>query len=354
MQRGLLDTYRRPLQTRGLAAWALSAALLGAYVDLYFTEHLTPVATALHLPDKWTLYGAAYTIAMAAGAVGVLRRQGHDRYVRLRTFTLLGVQLLLAFLLPLVMRVLGEPALYFSYFWPLRIEALFPQTLREAPTYAAVWSVVGALVASPALAWRYGKRWYCGWVCGCGGLAETFGDPWRHLSDKGHAAWRVERLSVYAVLVAAIVVTGLMFASAASPADAGVQQVAEPLRDAYGFAIGACFSGVLGVGLYPLMGSRVWCRFGCPMAALLGLFSKRGHFRVRVKKDLCIACGNCSTYCEMGIDVRRYALENRDVRRASCVGCGVCAHVCPRGVLKLDSTPGRDGEPAVTTWTLEL
>ncbi len=39
----------------------------------------------------------------------------------------------------------------------------------------------------------------------------------------------------------------------------------------YGFWIGAAFSGVLGVGFYPLLGSRVWCRFGCPMAAILGL-----------------------------------------------------------------------------------
>jgi len=37
----------------------------------------------------------------------------------------------------------------------------------------------------------------------------------------------------------------------------------------YGFGIGAAFSGVLGVGFYPFLGSRVWCRFGCPMAAIL-------------------------------------------------------------------------------------
>jgi Pyruvate/2-oxoacid:ferredoxin oxidoreductase delta subunit len=45
---------------------------------------------------------------------------------------------------------------------------------------------------------------------------------------------------------------------------------------------------------------------------------------------MCIACGNCSTYCEMGIDVRAYAMANEHVKRAACVGCGMCAHVCPR------------------------
>jgi len=113
------------------------------------------------------------------------------------------------------------------------------------------------------------------------------------------------------------------------------------VQSAYGFAIGAVFAGVIGVGLYPLMGTRVWCRFGCPMAALLGLIQKFGRFRITVKKDMCISCGNCSTYCEMGIDVRAYAMANEDVKRAACVGCGICAHVCPRGVLKLEVRPDR-------------
>ena len=50
-----------------------------------------------------------------------------------------------------------------------------------------------------------------------------------------------------------------------------------------------------------------------------------------------MSCGNCSTYCEMGIDVRAYAQGRENIVRASCVGCGVCAAVCPRGVLKLEN-----------------
>jgi MinD superfamily P-loop ATPase len=52
-----------------------------------------------------------------------------------------------------------------------------------------------------------------------------------------------------------------------------------------------------------------------------------------------MSCGNCSTYCEMGIDVRAYAQAGRNIVRASCVGCGVCAAVCPRGVLRLENGP---------------
>ncbi|OFV89118.1 MAG: hypothetical protein A2V74_00245 [Acidobacteria bacterium RBG_16_70_10] len=63
--------------------------------------------------------------------------------------------------------------------------------------------------------------------------------------------------------------------------------------------------------------------------------------RITVKKESCISCGKRSTYCEMGIDVRAYAMANEDVKRAACVGSGMCAHVCPRGVLKLENKPVR-------------
>jgi polyferredoxin len=97
---------------------------------------------------------------------------------------------------------------------------------------------------------------------------------------------------------------------------------------------------VVGVGFYPLLGSRVWCRFFCPQAAILGLFQRFfSRFRITTNGGQCISCGNCSTYCEMGIDVRAYAQRGANVVRASCVGCGICAAVCPRGVLKLENGP---------------
>jgi ferredoxin len=107
-----------------------------------------------------------------------------------------------------------------------------------------------------------------------------------------------------------------------------------------GFAIGSAFAGVVGTGFYPLMGNRVWCRFGCPLAAYLGLVQRfKSRFRITTNGGQCISCGNCSTHCEMGIDVRAYAQQGQNIVRSSCVGCGVCASVCPRGVLKLENGP---------------
>ena len=342
MQAGLLDTYRKPALTRGALAWALSAVLSAFYLVLYFTEALTPVARATGLGDKWTLYGFLYTVAMAAGGVYFLRRHGNSRYERIRTIVVVAVQVVLAFALPIVMKVFGAREYYFSYFWPLKIEYLYPSVILSHPFLIVAWSFVGSLVAFPVLAWFLGKRFYCSWVCGCGGLANTAGEPFRHLSDKSEAAWKVEKVSVYLVLAIAVAATVVVWVNwAVGSRYPAFASFAFAVQKWYGFAIGAMFAGVLGVGLYPLMGTRVWCRFGCPMAAMLGIIQRFGRFRITVKKDMCIACGNCSTYCEMGIDVRSYAMANQDVRRAACVGCGMCAHLCPRGVLKLENKPVR-------------
>lgn len=336
-QSGLMSTYRQAWRSRGAFAWALAGVLFAFYVVLYFTEWLTPAAVVLGLRNKWYLYGALYTVVMAGGAVWFLRQHGSSRYQRVRTLVNLGVQTFVAFLLPFVMEVLGHKAYYFSYLWPLKIEYFYPREILSHPILVVVYSFAGSLLLVPALTLWFGKRWYCSWVCGCGALANTFGDPWRHLSSKSTKAWRFEKVSIHTMLVltiAATLVVGVNWAIGEQ--HPGFSAFAFRVQGAYGFVVGFVLAAAVGVGLYPIFGTRVWCRFACPMAALLGLIQKLGRFHIRVKKDMCISCGNCSAYCEMGIDVRSYAQRNESFTRASCVGCGVCAHVCPRGVLKLE------------------
>ena len=44
------------------------------------------------------------------------------------------------------------------------------------------------------------------------------------------------------------------------------------VQSTYGFIIGSVFSGVIGTGFYPILGNRVWYRFGCPLPAYMGSF----------------------------------------------------------------------------------
>lgn len=341
---------------RGAIGWILAIVFTGFYILLYWNwswhllDNLVRVCDPLSkwmrggIPaDEWFLYGTVYTLAILVMGVRMIARHRHSRYQIIRTISVMSAQTLLAWLLPAILKAIRQPEFYFSYFWPLKADYFFPGTVHDMeaagglPMFMIRWAIVLAFVGVPVLTYFFGKRWYCSWVCGCGGLAETAGDQWRQLSDKSLSAWKFERWSIHIVLLAIIGLTTVLWVVAAS----GTQSAfADGYKYWYGLLVGSIWSGVIGVGFYPLMGTRVWCRFGCPQAAILGLLQKFfSRFRITTNGGQCISCGNCSTYCEMGIDVRWYAQRGQNIVRASCVGCGMCASVCPRGVLKLENGP---------------
>jgi len=343
----------KSMTNKGTIAWILAIVLTGFYIIIYWfpflLEGLIRVFDPLSIllsgkpADQWFMYGLFYTLAVVTMGIRFIAKNRNSRYHIIRTFSVMFFQVGFAFLVPMFLKKLNEPEFYFSYFWPLKYSYLFPSDVYSLMNsgnlgvFMVFWGAMMTFIATPILTYKYGKRWYCSWVCGCGGLAETAGDPYRHLSDKSLKAWKIERWMVHSILVFITVTTILLWLN--SYYKGGILgSVSGSFAQWYGFFIGAVFSGVIGVGFYPIMGSRVWCRFGCPMAAILGIFQRfKSKFRITTNGGQCISCGNCSTYCEMGIDVRAYAQKGQNIVRASCVGCGICASVCPRGVLKLEN-----------------
>ncbi len=417
----------KSVSARGLWAWVAGIALTGFYVILYFYPQylglvkdgdnggiislFDPLSLMLsgNPASQWFVYGTLYTVAILAFGIKFIWKYRHNRYEVIRTSSVMFFQTAFAFLLPEIMaRLNGELPYYdLKNIWPLNyynFEKYRVNGFIEAGDIGLAMLIFGVLsifVITPILTYKYGKRWYCSWVCGCGALAETAGDSFRHLSDKRQFAWKVERWVVHSVVVfVTLMTTAVIYSYLGNDAskywltkdvfligvallltlvfglvmifkkeqlrrDAKFGAVAyfliimgligfhyfkgsgsvflfkpETLRTTYGFLIGSIFSGVIGTGFYPIFGSRVWCRFGCPMAAILG-FQQRlfSRFRITTNGGQCISCGNCSTYCEMGIDVRAYAQKGENIIRSSCVGCGICSAVCPRGVLKLENGP---------------
>ena len=294
--------------------------------------------------SQWFLYGMLYSIIVCVMGLRMIAKYRHNKYQMIRTGSVMFFQTAIAFLIPEILVRLNKPYFDFKNIWPLDYDFFFDWNINqliESGTlgiFMFVWGIALIVLAVPIITYFFGKRWYCSWVCGCGGLAETLGDPYRQISDKSLRAWKFERYIIHGVLVFAIIMTAMTLYTYTT----GNYQVlgfnSDTVRTWYGFIIGAGFSGVVGTGFYPLMGNRVWCRFGCPLAAYLGLVQRfKSRFRITTNGGQCISCGNCSTYCEMGIDVRSYAQKGQDIVRSSCVGCGVCAAVCPRGVLRLEN-----------------
>lgn len=420
--------WHKGISNRGWGAWLLGVALTAFYVALYWypeTLGYNPKGSSSGLvgffdplslilngkpASQWFVYGTLYTLAILVFGYKFIRKYRHNRYQVVRTVSVMFFQLGFAFLIPELLAKLNPQQAYFDMdlknMWPLDYDFFYDWHLNNMAgggslgMFMLLFGVGMAVLISPILTYFFGKRWYCSWVCGCGGLAETAGDPFRQLSSKKKWVWKLERWSIHVVLFFVSVMTlavlysylgkntffgltqdrfvygsmalmvlfmgtifvykrkelkkdalmtmgtlgAIVIALVLMNHTADAKQLffvsSYKLREWYGFGIGAAFSGVIGVGFYPVLGSRVWCRFGCPMAAILGLqqrlFSK---FRITTNGGQCISCGNCSVYCEMGIDVRAYAQRGEHIVRSSCVGCGICSAVCPRGVLKLENVP---------------
>lgn len=420
----------KSMSSKGILGWITGIILTLFYIVLYFYPQYLGLSSkgasntgliALFDPlsyllsgrpaSQWFVYGTLYTLAILIFGYKFMLKYRHNRYQQLRTGSVMFFQLGFAFLIPEFMARLNESPNYnLPYYdlksmWPLNYYLFDGWSINgflSSGTLGLILLIFGVLsifVVSPILTYKYGKRWYCSWVCGCGALAETAGDSFRQLSSKKLSAWKLERWLIHSVLVFSVIMTiavvytylgsdpnkfwltratfllsvgvlltiifavVMVFKRKELGKDAIYGAIgffviiaslfilyysgttdkifiikSSSLRSAYGLYIGSIFSGVVGTGFYPILGNRVWCRFGCPMAAILGfqqrLFSK---FRITTNGGQCISCGNCSTYCEMGIDVRAYAQKGENIVRSSCVGCGVCSAVCPRGVLKLEN-----------------
>jgi len=353
------NLFTHPATSRKWLGIIIGTFLILFYIALYFYPEFMTSWVALVDPlsimingdpaGRFFLYGYLYTLCILVMGARMIIKYRDNRYQILRTISVMFFQTVLAFLLPEILVRLNQPYFDFKNIWPLDYDFFFDFELAKLidsgyiGIFMLVWGIVLALIGVPIFTYIYGKRWYCSWVCGCGGLAETLGDPFRHLSDKSLKAWKIEQGMIYSVLVFAIVMTiGVLYTFFTGASTVlGINTYS--MREVYGAFIGAGFAGVVGTGFYPFMGNRVWCRFGCPLAAYLGIIQRlKSRFRITTNGGQCISCGNCSTHCEMGIDVRAYAQKGENIVRASCVGCGVCAAVCPRGVLKLENGPSEN------------
>ena len=375
--------YHKSLTNRGVFAWIIGVLLTVFYVVLYwFPSYLglgennevnsgivgffDPLSYLLngHAASQWFVYGTLYTVAILGLGYKFILKYRHNKYQLVRTISVMFFQLGFAFLIPEILTKLNPELPYFAKdiknMWPLNYYFFEDWHLANMlqggnlGMFMLIFGIAMIFVISPILTYFYGKRWYCSWVCGCGGLAETAGDSFRHLSNSTQKVWKFERWMIHSVLVFSFVMTiAVIFTFLSNKPDmsfitkeqfiygivtflfvfTGALYIFKrkdldsdavytiislsaiiilillmnyfsnnkniffissyDLRKWYGFAIGAAFSGVIGVGFYPLLGNRVWCRFGCPMAAILGLqqrlFSK---FRITTNGGQCISCGN--------------------------------------------------------------
>ncbi len=101
----------------------------------------------------------------------------------------------------------------------------------------------------------------------------------------------------------------------------------------YKWFVDVILGGVIGVGLYFKYSGRVWCRFFCPLAALMHIYTRFTRYRIFPEKAKCISCNLCTSVCHQGIDVMNFANKGVPMEDPECVRCSACVQECPTGVL---------------------
>jgi len=84
---------------------------------------------------------------------------------------------------------------------------------------------------------------------------------------------------------------------------------------------------------------RFWCRYLCPLGALLSLISPLGLFKRRVNED-CNECLKCQKTCPMGAVTD----DPRGTRLPECIQCRTCAKVCPQNAIAFPASLSLGGE----------
>jgi polyferredoxin len=207
-----------------------------------------------------------------------------------------------------------------------------------------------------------GRSW-CGWICPLGTTLDLFPlHPKKSKQAPPSENWRRVKYSLLIAIVAAALFTNLTllvfdpltifirtFSSSVWPALGQAITAAEtvlykipflqspissldsfirpalfpisPVFYRYTFVYAAIFTGII---LLNRLAPRFWCRYLCPLGALLGLFSKVAIFRRTVSPD-CRQCAHCQRDCPTGAiqPAKGYASDPSE-----CILCMDCLEGC--------------------------
>ncbi len=335
----------------------------------------------IDLGEPGFYYSLVYTSLIII--FGVLRiRRRKTPYVKAQTLSLTSFQVVPLFLLPyVILPYMGHNGLFDSGVLKSVADSLFPKVAYEHGreywrafgfilawplfiwnvfSYQPLWgwliiSLFQTFVIIPLLVYFWGKGAYCGWICSCGAMAETLGDTQRHKMPHG-AFWNRLNMVGQVILALALLILFSRIVSWIIP-DTSVGNVFNRIYEGllynwsvfgiqinYKWFVDLFLAGIIGYGVYFWFSGRVWCRFFCPLAALMHIYARFSRFRILADKKKCISCNVCTSVCHQGIDIMNFANKGISMEDPECVRCSACVQSCPTGVLQFGQVNSRTGE----------
>jgi len=324
----------------------------------------------IDLAEPGFYYSLGYTLLILAFGLRRIRRR-NTAYVRTQTYSLMTFQAIPLFFLPyIVLPLMGHNGWFDSGVMKTIADNLFPVVNYDHGR--EYWRAFGLILAWPLFVWnvftsqpmwwwlaisflqtfviiplivyRWGKGAYCGWVCSCGGLAETMGDQHREKMLHG-PLWNRVNMTGQVILFAATLLAIFRLVSWSAPHSALGRMTGQWFSGMlsqwsvlgvelnYYHVVDIGLAGIVGLCMYFWFSGRVWCRFACPLAALMHIYARFSRYRIFPEKKKCISCNVCTSVCHQGIDVMNFANKGMPMEDPECVRCSACVQMCPTGVL---------------------
>ncbi len=239
--------------------------------------------------------------------------------------------------------------------WLLQLDPLAAAGVGLAAgalTVGLLWALVTVVMTAIL------GRAFCGWVCPFGTIHQAVG--WLSKRGKGlpdklraseyHKAQSLKYviLAVLGGLAVVTLQTGLLdpiplvhrsVQLVVLPAVDGLVHGLWPMQrfNTQAAVIGGMF---LGAVLANLIAPRFFCRFLCPLGALLAVLGRFAIWRIGRNDAECANCNLCRADCEGACD------PPGRIRTAECVLCMNCVDKCPRGVMTYQTRRSLGGEIA--------
>jgi ferredoxin len=191
--------------------------------------------------------------------------------------------------------------------------------LYNIGTFKLHWLI---LVIVPILFSLFFGRVFCGWVCLFGSVQQFIYDFRRRTFPKMRR-YDPPRYLHLAKLPALLLV--IYYAHMFS------RQIFceyDPFLYIFTISFSLDFLGILTILLlvFSFFIERPFCRFACPLGALLWVAEKLPLYRVKADKEKCNSCGLCKRVCPMNKDIPN--------NKGECICCGACMIKCQKGLIR--------------------
>ena len=228
--------------------------------------------------------------------------------------------------------IFGATGLIYSYFYcweaPLALAACPIGVVEHAfadRTFYILIYLIGAIFTVSIII----GRGACGWACPVGFLQDLIRGRKIKRKDKKI------RYAKYIILISiplACFFTGKLAYTDICPIGGLTGTLPRLIINPKGYTFTVFFYPkmlfVAGFFILIIFIARGWCRYLCPVGAMMACFNKISFLQIKYNEEKCIKCFRCSQVCPMQIEMPD---ENRS---NECIRCGRCIDACPTNAIE--------------------